>query len=131
MTLMGFYNDLLYFYKKSILAQSRRIPGWERMEGLWNKRKTRSRRKKSGRHSEAFRLSRTLSPGICALIVVIIFSHYSISAQTADAAYTQLEKLIDAGRLREAEERLSAAIKASGEPPATLLVEARLLFKRR
>jgi tetratricopeptide (TPR) repeat protein len=66
-----------------------------------------------------------------AMIVVAVFSQYVIYAQTADATYTQIERLIDAGRLGEAQERLNAARKASGETPATLLVEARLLFKQR
>jgi tetratricopeptide (TPR) repeat protein len=54
-----------------------------------------------------------------------------ISAQTADTPLARIEKLIDAGRLSEAQDRLNAERKASGETPATLLVEARLLFKQR
>ena len=61
----------------------------------------------------------------------MIGSSYTINAQTAGAPLAQIERLIDAGWLREAEERLNAAIKASGETPATLLVQARLLFKQR
>lgn len=63
--------------------------------------------------------------------MIIVAVYYPIKAQTADATYTQIERLIDAGRLGEALERLNAARKNSGETPATLLVEARLLFKQR
>jgi tetratricopeptide (TPR) repeat protein len=68
---------------------------------------------------------------LCALIVVAFFSNYIINAQTAEPPHTRIERLIDAGRLGEAQEQLGAVIRASGETPDTLLLEARLLFKRR
>jgi tetratricopeptide (TPR) repeat protein len=65
------------------------------------------------------------------LFVLGIGLNYMISPQTADKPLAQIEKLIDAGRLSEAQDRLNAARKASGETPDTLLVEARLFFKQR
>jgi tetratricopeptide (TPR) repeat protein len=65
------------------------------------------------------------------LIVLAICCHYPVKAQTVEATHSQIEKLIDAGRLREAEEQLKATRKASSETPATLFIEARLRFKQR
>jgi tetratricopeptide (TPR) repeat protein len=65
------------------------------------------------------------------LLGLVIGSNCMISAQTSDTPLARIEKLIDAGRLIEAQDRLNAERKASGETPATLLLEARVLFKQR
>ncbi len=74
---------------------------------------------------------RLLASILGAITVFAPLNQHPIRAQTTDPAQALIERLIDAGRLSEAQERLNAAIKASGETPATLLLEARLLFKQR
>lgn len=126
-----FYNDLLYFYKNTIVVRAHRMAGGKGMKSLRNRRNKRTKRKASACLSDLFRLFRNLSAGLWVMIFTAVLFHHPVNAQTTKQTHAQLERLIDAGRLREAEERLQAARKASGETPATLFVAARLLFKQR
>jgi tetratricopeptide (TPR) repeat protein len=53
------------------------------------------------------------------------------AAQDEAAARSQVGRLIDAGRLNEAKERLTAVVAARGETAVTRYLAARLLFKER
>ncbi len=73
---------------------------------------------------------------LCALILALLAPPGSIViAQTSgarvDARPERIKKLIDAGELREARERLEAEVKSRGETPFTLYLEAQLFFKER
>jgi tetratricopeptide (TPR) repeat protein len=63
-------------------------------------------------------------------LIALIILYYPINGQTADATNTQIDRLIETGKLREAQERLGSIIKTTGESPSTMLLEARLLFKQ-
>jgi tetratricopeptide (TPR) repeat protein len=75
---------------------------------------------------------------LCALMLALPAFSSTVSIVTAqkagawaDAKEEQIKELIDAGRLREARERLEAGVKARGETPVSLYLEAQLFFKER